>query len=86
MNQRKLVIVRIIVLLVAAAIITAGSMVAYTQLSKPQSNETRLETDVKTKDIIIKSEKDFSAASNELDSLNFDDTKSESLDDLSNGF
>lgn len=86
MSRRKLFAVRVAVLLSALAIIAVASAAAYMQLSKPQSNETRIETDVKTKDIIIKSEKDLSTASNELDSFRIDDSDSKTLDDLSNGF
>lgn len=37
-----------------------GSLVAYYQLSHPRSTTTRMQTDVKTKDITITSEQDNS--------------------------
>ena len=86
MSTYKLITIRILVIIAAVCLVAVGSAAAYVQLSKPRDNNTSIQTDVKTKDITIKSEKDILSASDELDSLQINDDDSKALDDLSNGF
>lgn len=87
MSAYKLIAMRILVIVAALGLLAVGSAVVYVQLSKPQNNNTRVQTDVKTKDIIIKSERDISTATGELDAIDVDNTEDDkTLDDLSNGF
>lgn len=81
----KLILKLILALIAISGVIAIGSF-AYHQLSRPNDTQTHIETDVKTKDIIIKSEKDLSTASNELDSIDLSDSKDKDLDQLMNGF
>lgn len=86
MNASQKLILKVALALIAITCSIALGAFAYHQLSQPNETRTRIETDVDTKDIIIKSEKDLSTASDQLDSLELGDSKDKDLDQLMNGF
>ena len=83
---QKTFVVRAMIIMVALAIIGAAGVFAYTQMTQSNDPPTKLQTDVKTKDIIIKSERDLTNAESELESIKLEDEKEgESLEQLGNG-
>ncbi len=82
---QKLILKIVLACIVISSAVAIGSF-AFQKLSQPNSTQTRIETDVRTKDIIIKSEKDLSTASNELDSIELGESEDKDLDQLMNGF
>lgn len=54
-------------------------------VTRPTEAKTEIKTDVMTKDIIIKSERDLSTAADDLNAMTFEEKDSAALDELGSG-
>lgn len=84
--QRMTLTDSVVVVVVVIAIAAIG-FVAFRQLAMPAEARTQMQTDVETRDVIIKSERDLSTASGELDTIQLENEENEKMfDEMSDDF